>query len=66
MNKKIFLRIIGVISLFAALLLGVFAKEPFINFVASNNNLVLSGSFSFLFLAVGIISIGYSVFAQSK
>lgn len=53
MNKKIFLRIIGVISLFAALLLGIFAKEPFINFVASNNNLVLSGSFSFFVFGSG-------------
>lgn len=66
MNKKIFFKLIGIISLFAALLLGIFAKEPFINFVVTNSKLVLSGSFSFLFLTVGIFSIGYSAFMKSK
>lgn len=55
MNKKTFWRIIGGIFLFIALLLGVFAKEPFINLVVNNNELALSGSFSLLFLVMGII-----------
>lgn len=37
MNKKTFWRIIGGIFLFIALLLGIFAKEPFINLVVNNN-----------------------------
>ena len=66
MNKKTFWRIIGGIFLFIALLLGVFAKEPFINLVVNNNELVLSGSFSLLFLVMGIISMSYSIFIKRE
>ena len=66
MNKKTFWRIIGGIFLFIALLLGVFAKEPFINLVVNNNELALSGSFSLLFLVMGIISLGYSIFIKRE
>lgn len=66
MNKKTFWRIIGGIFLFIALLLGVFAKEPFINLVVNNNELALSGSFSLLFLVMGIISMGYSIFIKRE
>lgn len=66
MNKKTFWRIIGGIFLFIALLLGVFAKEPFINLVVNNNELALSGSFSLLFLVMGIISMSYSIFIKRK
>ena len=66
MNKKTFWRIIGGIFLFIALLLGVFAKEPFINLVVNNNELALSGSFSLLFLVMGIISMSYSIFIKRE
>lgn len=66
MNKKTFWRIIGGIFLFIALLLGVFAKEPFINLVVNNNELALSGSFSLLLLVMGIISLGYSIFIKRE
>ena len=66
MNKKTFWRIIGGIFLFIALLLGVFAKEPFINLVVNNTELALSGSFSLLFLVMGIISMGYSIFIKRE
>ena len=66
MNKKTFWRIIGGIFLFIALLLGIFAKEPFINLVVNNNELALSGSFSLLFLVMGIISMGYSIFIKRE
>ena len=66
MNKKTFWRIIGGIFLFIALLLGIFAKEPFINLVVNNNELALSGSFSLLFLVMGIISLGYSIFIKRE
>lgn len=66
MNKKTFWRIIGGIFLFIALLLGVFAKEPFINLVVNNNELALSGSFSLLFLVMGMISLGYSIFIKRE
>ena len=66
MNKKTFWRIIGGIFLFIALLLGVFAKEPFINLVVNNNELALSGSFSLLFFVMGIISMGYSIFIKRE
>lgn len=66
MNKKTFWRIIGGIFLFIALLLGVFAKEPFINLVVNNTELALSGSFSLLFLVMGIISLGYSIFIKRE
>ena len=66
MNKKTFWRIIGGIFLFIALLLGVFAKEPFINLVVNNNELALSGSFSLLFLVMGMISMGYSIFIKRE
>lgn len=66
MNKKTFWRIIGGIFLFIALLLGVFAKEPFINLIVNNNELALSGSFSLLFLVMGIISLGYSIFIKRE
>ena len=66
MNKKTFWRIIGGIFLFIALLLGVFAKEPFINLVVNNNELALSGSFSLLFLVMGIISMGCSIFIKRE
>ena len=66
MNKKTFWRIIGGIFLFIALLLGVFTKEPFINLVVNNNELALSGSFSLLFLVMGIISMGYSIFIKRE
>ena len=66
MNKKTFWRIIGGIFLFIALLLGIFAKEPFINLVVNNNELALSGSFSLLFLVMGMISLGYSIFIKRE
>ena len=66
MNKKTFWRIIGGIFLFIALLLGIFAKEPFINLVVNNTELALSGSFSLLFLVMGIISMGYSIFIKRE
>lgn len=66
MNKKTFWRIIGGIFLFIALLLGVFAKEPFINLVVNNTELALSGSFSLLFLVIGVISLGYSIFIKRE
>lgn len=66
MNKKTFWRIIGGIFLFIALLLGIFAKEPFINLVVNNTELALSGSFSLLFLVMEIISMGYSIFIKRE
>ena len=66
MNKKTFWRIIGGIFLFIALLLGIFAKEPFINLVVNNTELALSGSFSLLFLVMGMISLGYSIFIKRE
>lgn len=65
-EQKTFWRIIGGIFLFIALLLGVFAKEPFINLVVNNNELALSGSFSLLFLVMGMISLGYSIFIKRE
>lgn len=62
MNKIKVWQIIGGIFLLSALILAIFSKEPFIDFIATSSKLSISGSPSSLFVIIGLSAL---IHAQS-
>ncbi|MFT8477387.1 MAG: hypothetical protein ABF682_08275 [Liquorilactobacillus sp.] len=60
MNKSYFFNILGGVSLLSALALSFF-KEPALNFSVTSTSMSIDGSFSFLFILIGIILFGYGI-----
>lgn len=66
MNKKKLWRLIGIVFLVGALILSITVTTPFFSWVISATNISFSGSFSLLFLVIGLVTLSYSIFLSEK
>ncbi|AUJ29695.1 MAG: hypothetical protein ABF991_09695 [Liquorilactobacillus hordei] len=65
MNKSRFFNVLGGISLLSALILSFF-EIPELNFSVTSTSMNINGSFSFLFILIGIILIVYGIILKKR